>query len=553
MRLNAKRQRGTTMSVAQKAICLLAIVGVSFPSGGARGATLASLRIVLPTDPAPPEEFAARELARYLAAMGNGETTIVHSPGEGEIYLGVFPTRLTEDERWPIESALAGRDADSFVLRSTPRGLVVRGNSPRAHLYGAYRYLETLGARWYFPGREGEVVPRAKAKLTGYDIVETPSFRERGIVIFPTTPDLDDMIDFAAKVKLNTIGLHTWHDPRSSALRAPEVLRTAEPRGLTVQIERHFFGENFCPDDTASLEQAKNDMLELVAKMPAEINDFFLWPADKFLSPCTSPAYRNHSVSDLILWFDNQMLAALHEARPQARFAYLAYLSTWEPPKRERPAPGLLLEWAPIFQSLSHALDDPASAQNAKDRKNFEALLEIFGASHTRVLGYWLDDTMALGNGYGKLSYAPNALKGDLQYYHRLGVPAVTTFGVISGSTYFASRLSPVVFLYPALLWNTSREPRLVVREFCHDYLGSEKSAEVYDLLAEADKMVHIERAQVVRQRVNDREFIAAVSKALRQTRVLMEAESSALKRARLARLLQEVASRYVAPTRPAD
>ena len=115
--------------------------------------------------------------------------------------------------------------------------------------------------------------------------------------------------------------------------------------------------------------------------------------------------------------------------------------------RAERPAPGLLLEWAPIFQSLSHSLDDPVSEQNAKDRKNFEALVKIFGASNTRVLGYWLDDTMALGNGYGKLSYSPDALKGDLSYYHRLGVPAVTTFGVITGSNYFLSHSSPAVFL----------------------------------------------------------------------------------------------------------
>jgi hypothetical protein len=513
----------------------------------------APLRIVLPANPAPPEEFAGRELVKYLAAMGNGEAEIVRAPAEGDIYLGALPASTPNDDRRHIVSALAGRGADSFVLRSTSRGLVIRGGSPRAHLYGAYQYLESLGVRWYFPGRDGEVVPRAAARLEGYDIVQTPSFHERGIVIFPTTPGLEDIADFAAKVKLNTIGLHTWHDPRFSDLRAPDVLRMAEPRGLTVQIERHFFGENFCPDDLASLAQAKSDLLALVTKMPAEINDFFLWPADKFLSPCTSPAYRDHSVSDLILWFDNQMLSTLREARPHARFAYLAYLSTWEPPKHERPAPGLLLEWAPIFQSLSQALDDPASAQNTKDRENFEALLEIFGAANTRVLGYWLDDSMALGNGYGKLAYAPDALKGDLSYYHRLGVPAITTFGVISGSNYFASRLSPVVFLYPALLWDTSRDTRTMVREFCRDYLGSEKAAGVFDLLAEADKFVHIEHAQVVRQHVSNRKFIDIVSKAMRQTQAMMEVEQDPMKRARLARLLQEVASRYVSPTRPAN
>jgi hypothetical protein len=244
------------------------------------------------------------------------------------------------------------------------------------------------------------------------------------------------------------------------------------------------------------------------------------------------------------------MFAALRTARPQARFAHLAYLSTWEPPQRERPAPGLLLEWAPIFQSLSHSLDDPASAQNDKDRNNFEALIKIFGAPSTRVLGYWLDDTMALGNGYGKLPYSPDALKGDLSYYHRLGVPAVTTFGVIKGSDYFLSRSSPVVFLYPALLWDVTRRPQKLVEEFCRVYLGSKKAAEIYELLAQADKMVRIEHARVDRARVNDPEYIEKVTEAMRRTEALLLSETDPGKRARLARLVQEVASRFVSPAR---
>ena len=531
-------------------LSLVAFVTLGLTTGSSAFQTTIPLRIVLPSQAAPQEEFGAREIVKYLAAMGNEEPQIVRAPSEGDIYLGAVPAGLPQEDQRRIQSVLAGCDPDSFILRSTSSGLLIRGNSPRAHLYGAYHYLESLGVRWYFPGPEGEVIPRAVAQLSGYDILQVPSFRERGIVIFPTTPGLDDMIDFAAKVKLNTIGIHTWHDPRFSDLRAPEVLQMAESRGLTVQIERHFFGENFCPDDTASLEQAKKDLLQLVAQMPAQVNDFFLWPADKFLSPCTSAAYRQRSVSDLILWFDNQMLAALRTARPEARFAYLAYLSTWEPPQRERPAPGLILEWAPIFQSLSHALDDSTSTQNARDRNNFEALIRIFGAPNTRVLGYWLDDTMALGNGYGKLPYSPAALKGDLSYYHRMGVPAVTTFGVIKGSDYFLSHSSPVVFLYPALLWDVERRPQTLVEEFCREYLGTEKASEIYEMLAQADKMVRIEHARVERAQFNNREFVEKVMAAMRRTEGLLLSETDPAKRARLARLAQEVASRLVPPAR---
>lgn len=58
------------------------------------------------------------------------------------------------------------------------------------------------------PGAGNEFVPHAAAKLQGYDIAQSPSFRKRGIVVFSTTPGFNDLADFAAKMKLSTIGLH---------------------------------------------------------------------------------------------------------------------------------------------------------------------------------------------------------------------------------------------------------------------------------------------------------------------------------------------------------
>ena len=507
-----------------------------------------ALRLVTPAHPAAPIRFAAQELTRYLAAMGNSKPEVAEQTADGDLYLGCLPKGLSPRERKEIEASLRGKDSDSFMIRSVGQQLIIYGNTPRATLYGGYHYLETLGVRWYFPGRANEVIPHASPRLEGYSITEVPSFRKRGFVVFPTTNDLDDMVDFAAKKKLNTIGLHTWFDPKFSNLRLPDVARMAAPRGLDVQIERHFFGENFCPDDTRGLEQARKDLLEFVAMMPPSMNEFFLWPADRFLAPCSSPQYRDYSVSDLILWFDNQMLKTLRQSRPNARFAFLSYLSTWAPPQHEKPLPGLTLEWAPIFQSLAFSLDDPASSANAEYRMDFEALLKMFGPANSQVLGYWLDDTMALGNGFGKLGYHPDALRGDLAYYHRMGVPAVTTFGVITGHDYFLSHVSPAVFLYPTLLWNVQADPATIVRDFCVNYMGSEQAAEVFELLAQADRMVYIEHAQIRGDKANDPEFMEKVSQALRLAQALLDAEKDPIKRPRVAKLIQEVASRIVAP-----
>ena len=57
------------------------------------------LRIVVPFAPAPPEQLAAQELIRYLAAMGNPRPQVVHPPESGDIYLGLLPSKASSQDR----------------------------------------------------------------------------------------------------------------------------------------------------------------------------------------------------------------------------------------------------------------------------------------------------------------------------------------------------------------------------------------------------------------------------------------------------------------------
>jgi hypothetical protein len=487
-------------------------------------------------------------LAKYLKLMGNAPPTLVESPEAGDIYVGMTPDNAAASESRAIAAAVRD-NPDSFVIRTLGDALLIYGGSPRGNLYGVYHYLETLGIRWYFPGAGNEFVPHAPARLKGYNITQSPSFRKRGIVVFSTTPGFNDLVDFAAKMKLNTLGLHAIpFGPQSVDVGLAEARRAAEPRGLTVDVERHLFGESYCPDDLQALDREKKTLKEYVSTFPPTMTDFFLWPADRFLSPCNSPAFREYSVSDLVMAFANQMVATLRSTRPEARFAFLSYLSTWEPPKHERPAQGLILEWAPMFQSFAQSMDDPLSSTNREYRRDFEALLKLFGPENSQVLGYWLDDTLFSRTFYGHLPYAPEALKGDLTYYHRRGVPAVTTFGVITGRDYFMTHASPAVFLYPQLLWDVKSEPRDMMRDFCRNYFGSEQVLDIYDSLAEADRLVYVDRHRLHSDGLSDPRFVAATVRALKLSGDMLRAQTDPERRARFARLMQEVTARFVDP-----
>jgi hypothetical protein len=172
----------------------------------------------------------------------------------------------------------------------------------------------------------------------------------------------------------------------------------------------------------------------------------------------------------------------------------------------------------------------------------------MFGAKDSQVLGYWLDDSLFSRTYFSKLPYVPQALKGDLAYYHRKGVPAVTTFGVVAGRDYFASHASPAVFLYPQLLWNVQGDPHEMMRDFCRLFFGSEQAIEIFDLLSQADQMVYVERHQLQARKVGGPKFVETVLKALELAQKLLASQKNPAEKARAARLVQEVSSRFISP-----
>lgn len=83
-------------------------------------------------------------------------------------------------------------------------------------------------------------------------------------------------------------------------------------------------------------------------------------------------------------------------------------------------------------------------------------------------------------------------------------------------------------------------------RIHCRSYFDDEGAMQIYDLIADADRMVGIENARIQYGSVNAPEFLGKVAKALRLSTELLQGHHSPVMRGRAARLIAEVASRYV-------
>ena len=491
-----------------------------------------NVHVACPANACAVERSAANELADYLRRMTGRNVPVADTAAAPAIRLEV-----TADDP-------ALEPMDSFRITESNRVVTLRSATPRGLLMAAYHYLQLLGCRFYFPGKQNEFVPkRDEVILPGVRVLETPAFRKRGIVIYFGNSAFADWIDFMPKVKLNTIGVHAFLGTTQADRGSPDDLHLASgmaaERGLRVDLEAHCFGEVLCPSDRAAMAEAEAHMTGLVRGLPDGVQDLFLWLADGYIKRCECPEHQGLSVSDQTLMFVNHMLESARQVRPRERLCYLAYINTLPAPRNVRPANGAFLEWAPIRRCMSHALNDRACPINADDHvPHLLANLEVFPADEAQVLGYWLDSSLfnrgRFAKNRGRLPWFPQILQADLRYYRGLGFRDVTTFACQLDRAYFGRFISPSIPAYAQLLWNPDADWADEARGFCQSFFGTQ----------EAEAGLVIDAAMDPNHCPGQAEVDARIAAALPVVDHLVRDASEDLHRERLRRLTAELEHR---------
>ena len=111
--------------------------------------------VVVPDSPSRYMEYAASELAAVLGKMSGATFGVIEAADAPKLNV----MRLVSSGREDL--------FDDFYVKSKPGEIVLWGNTQRGTLFAVYAFLrERLGARWYWPGKSGEFLP----KLSHYDV-----------------------------------------------------------------------------------------------------------------------------------------------------------------------------------------------------------------------------------------------------------------------------------------------------------------------------------------------------------------------------------------------
>ena len=178
----------------------------------------AAVLISIPAKPSPMERLAALEVQRYVYLRTGVVPSLSGKAGQERIVIA--------KKGDPIIAAAVAKEANAlsnqqYLIRTVRSGgkttWWIVGGDDVGTLYGAYKFVEELGARFYL---HGDVIPDKRlTKLPVVNETGKPIFSIRGIQPFhdfPEGPDwwnTDDYLAYIsqlAKMRMNFIGLHCY-------------------------------------------------------------------------------------------------------------------------------------------------------------------------------------------------------------------------------------------------------------------------------------------------------------------------------------------------------
>ena len=246
------------------------------------------------------------------------------------------------------------------------------------------------------------------------------------------TPGYRALLDYAADVGLTVE--YEFHAvgyllPRELFASHPEYFRMNEEGVRTPDF-------NLCFSNADAVAVVKRRAKELAKQLYRSEKKFYFWADDAKGSTCSCEKCRRYSPSDKNLFLMNEILGAIREEIPDARLACLAYQDTINVPEKIRPADGIFLEYAPIDRDLKVPIGDQNGGANGAVRD----LLAFFGKKDSKVLEYWMDNSMLSKWQKPPKEYKPDkeVIRADVALYRSVGFENISSFACFLGDDYEA-------------------------------------------------------------------------------------------------------------------
>ncbi len=123
----------------------------------------------------------AKELADYLGRIAGAKFEVRVGDGSTGIVLGTLAEFPIADFQAGLTLRNTYDGKEAFALRSEAKRLLLVGASDLGASHAAFRLLETLGCRWFFPAAEWESIPSTPELTVKIDEIDRPRILARRI------------------------------------------------------------------------------------------------------------------------------------------------------------------------------------------------------------------------------------------------------------------------------------------------------------------------------------------------------------------------------------
>ena len=300
---------------------------------------VAHLPIVVSPNASANIKNVANELAAYLQKISGAAFTVQTGPGTNGIVLGTlqeFPNPALAKEL-EIRNVYDGREA--YVIRSEPQRLLLLGATEQGASHAAFRLLELVGCRRFFPAKVWEVIPSIPALKVSVDEADRPAMLSRSIwygnAFFRDENGVDrqsvnDYLAWCRHNRMNSYGEgnvgslqiangHAWQtiiaEHSESFKKHPEYLALVGGKRQGVQ---------FCVSNPEVRKLAAQWVLDQFAKKPDLDMVSFETSDGARHCECVDCA-KLGSVSDRVFGLANEVARTVDKAYPGKMIGLLAY------------------------------------------------------------------------------------------------------------------------------------------------------------------------------------------------------------------------------------
>ena len=428
---------------------------------------ISTYAIVLGKNASESEQFAARELQQCLEKESGVLIPIISTLEKhdgGRIILGFNET----SKSLGLDSAPVVTD-ESFVYTNIGGDILIYGGSQRGTMYGVFSFLEReLGVRWY-TSRVTDIPQRSIYQFDELYHTEKPGIRVRNDFYFDAFNPL-----YAAHNRINGAmgnrdqhggvegywGVHTFY-----TLIPPATYFDSHPEYYSlIDGKRTHENAQLCLTNPDVLKITIEKIKEQIRRDPHYL--IYDVSQNDCLGYCTCDRCKaisaaEGSESGLMIWFVNQVAAAIEQEFPDKYIGTLAYVYTRTPPKTIHPRKNVVVRLCSIECCFSHDLQTcPRNASFTRD-------LEGWGAIAPNM--YIWDYAVSFAD---YLSPFPNfnVLQPNIQAFqhnHAIGVMEEADFQSDGGE--FAELRA---YVFAKLLWNPNLDYNELINDFMTGYYG---------------------------------------------------------------------------------